>query len=196
MKERCCTRYFILLLPLILFLVPYAASAAGISCEITPAVSSWTPGESALFDGTVSTDGTVSADSITMRLSIRTDPVLPEPGTIIFSEVNGKKLSIRNQKEEYPVSLQEGGEIRFSGSWLLPENAHVSEVILVLTVLGPDGSVLGEAAASLSGEASASGSSGMTFPDLSAVIRMILIAAAVVWILAGIRIFIHHKRRN
>ena len=122
MKKRCCARCCFSLLFLLLFLIPCAACAAGVSCEITPGDGSWTPGESALFEGIVSSDGSFSADSITMKLSIRTDPVLSEPGTILFSEVNGKKLSIRNQKDEYTVSLQEGGEVRFSGSWLLPEN--------------------------------------------------------------------------
>ena len=195
MKERCCIRCCITLFFLLMILIPCAACATCISCGITSAADSWIPGESTPFDGVVSADGTVSYDSITMKLSIRTNPVSGESGTIIFSEVNGKKLSIRNQKDEYKVSLPEGNEIRFSGSWLLPENLHVSEVELVLTVLGPDGAVLGESAASVAGESSESGSSGMTFPDLTIPIRIMLIAAAVVWSLAAIRIFIHHRRR-
>ena len=155
MKERCCARCFILLLPLLLFLIS-CACAAGITCEINPAGSSWIPGESALFEGCISADGTVSSDSATMKLSIRTDPVLSDPGTIVFSEVNGKKLSIRNQKDEYTVSLQAGSEIRFSGSWLIPENIHVSDIALVLTVLGPDGSILDEVSAPVSGYVSGS----------------------------------------
>ena len=195
MKKRCCMRCCVALLSLIIIMIPYAACSAGISCGITPAADSWVPGESALFEGAVSADGTASYDSITMKLSIRTNPDSGEAGTIIFSEVNGKKLSIRNQKDEYTVSLPEGSEIRFTGSWLLPENLYVSEVELVLTVLGPDGTVLGESAASVAGESSESGPSGMTFPDLTVPIRLMIIAAAVVWILAAIRIFIHHKRR-
>ena len=193
MKERCCARCFILLLPLLLFLIS-CACAAGITCEISPAGSSWIPGESALFEGCISADGTVSSDSATMKLSIRTDPVLSDPGTIVFSEVNGKKLSIRNQKDEYTVSLQAGSEIRFSGSWLIPENIHVSDIALVLTVLGPDGSILDEVSAPVSGNVSGSGPSGTMFPDLAAPIRYVLLAAAAVWILAAVRILIHQKR--
>ena len=196
MKKRCCARCCISLLFLMLFLIPCASCAAGISCEIIPADSSWIPGESALFEGVVSADGALSADSITLKLSIRTDPVLSEPGTILFSEVNGKKLSIRNQKNEYTVSLQEGGEIRFSGSWLLPENVHLSAVEIVLTVLTPDGSIIAETSAAVAAETAVSGSSGITFPDLTVPIRIVAIAAAVVWILAAVRILIHHKRRN
>ena len=193
MKERCCARCFILLLPLLLFLIS-CACAAGITCEINPAGSSWIPGESALFEGCISADGTVSSDSATMKLSIRTDPVLSDPGTIVFSEVNGKKLSIRNQKDEYTVSLQAGSEIRFSGSWLIPENIHVSDIALVLTVLGPDGSILDEVSAPVSGNVSGSGPSGTMFPDLAAPIRYVLLAAEAVWILAAVRILIHQKR--
>lgn len=193
MKERCCARCFILLLPLLLFLIS-CACAAGITCEISPAGSSWIPGESALFEGCISADGTVSSDSATMKLSIRTDPVLSDPGTIVFSEVNGKKLSIRNQKDEYTVSLQAGSEIRFSGSWLIPENIHVSDIALVLTVLGPDGIILDEVSAPVSGNVSGSGPSGTMFPDLAAPIRYVLLAAAAVWILAAVRILIHQKR--
>ena len=193
MKERCCARCFILLLPLLLFLIS-CACAAGITCEINPAGSSWIPGESALFEGCISADVTVSSDSATMKLSIRTDPVLSDPGTIVFSEVNGKKLSIRNQKDEYTVSLQAGSEIRFSGSWLIPENIHVSDIALVLTVLGPDGSILDEVSAPVSGNVSGSGPSGTMFPDLAAPIRYVLLAAAAVWILAAVRILIHQKR--
>ena len=193
MKERCCARCFILLLPLLLFLIS-CACAAGITCEINPAGSSWIPGESALFEGCISADGTVSSDSATMKLSIRTDPVLSDPGTIVFSEVNGKKLSSRNQKDEYTVSLQAGSEIRFSGSWLIPENIHVSDIALVLTVLGPDGSILDEVSAPVSGNVSGSGPSGTMFPDLAAPIRYVLLAAAAVWILAAVRILIHQKR--
>ena len=196
MKKRCCARCCISLLFLMLFLIPCASCAAGISCEIIPADSSWIPGESALFEGVVSADGALSADSITLKLSIRTDPVLSEPGTILFSEVNGKKLSIRNQKDEYTVSLQEGGEIRFSGSWLLPENVHLSAVEIVLTVLDPDGSIIAETSAAVAAETAVSGSSGITFPDLTVPIRIVAIAAAAVWILAAVRILIHHKRRN
>ena len=193
MKERCCARCFILLLPLLLFLIS-CACAAGITCEISPAGSSWIPGESALFEGCISADGTVSSDSATMKLSIRTNPVLSDPGTIVFSEVNGKKLSIRNQKDEYTVSLQAGSEIRFSGSWLIPENIHVSDIALVLTVLGPDGSILDEVSAPVSGNVSGSGPSGTMFPDLAAPILYVLLAAAAVWILAAVRILIHQKR--
>ena len=196
MKKRCCARCCISLLFLMLFLIPCTSCAAGISCEIIPADSSWIPGESALFEGIVSADSAFSADSITLKLSIRTDPVLSEPGTILFSEVNGKKLSIRNQKDEYTVSLQEGGEIRFSGSWLLPENVHLSAVEIVLTVLDPDGSIIAETSAAVAAETAVSGSSGITFPDLTVPIRIVAIAAAVVWILAAVRILIHHKRRN
>ena len=196
MKKRCCARCCISLLFLMLFLIPCTSCAAGISCEIIPADSSWIPGESALFEGIVSADGALSADSITLKLSIRTDPVLSEPGTILFSEVNGKKLSIRNQKDEYTVSLQEGGEIRFSGSWLLPENVHLSAVEIVLTVLDPDGSIIAETSAAVAAETAVSGSSGITVPDLTVPIRIAAIAAAVVWILAAVRILIHHKRRN
>ena len=196
MKKRCCARCCISLLFLMLFLIPCASCAAGLSCEIIPADSTWIPGESALFEGAVSADGAFSADSITMKLSIRTEPVLSEPGTILFSEVNGKKLSIRNQKDEYTVSLQESGEIRFSGSWLLPENVHLSAVEIVLTVLDPDGSIIAETSASAAEEAAVSGPSGIKFPDLTVPIRIMAIAAAVVWILAAVRILIHHKRRN
>ena len=193
MKERCCARCFILLLPLLLFLIS-CACAAGITCEINPAGSSWIPGESTLFEGCISADGTVSSDSATMKLSIRTDPVLSDPGTIVFSEVNGKKLSIRNQKDEYPVSLQSGSEIRFSGSWLLPASIHVSDAALVLTILDPDGSILDEVSAPVSGTVSGSGPSGTMFPVLAAPIRYVLLAAAAVWILAAVRILIHQKR--
>ena len=195
MKERCCARCFILLLPLLLFLIS-CACAAGITCEINPAGSSWIPGESALFEGCVSADETVSYDNVMMKLSIRTDPVLSETGAIVFSEVNGKKLSIRNQKDEYPVSLQSGSEIRFSGSWLIPENIHVSDAALVLTILDPDGSILDEVSAPLSGSESVSRPSVMMFPDLAAPIRYVLIAAAAVWTLAAVRILIHQKRRK
>ncbi len=195
MKERCCSRCFILLLPL-LFLLISCACASGISCEIIPAGSSWIPGESALFEGCVSADETVSYDNVMMKLSIRTDPVLSETGAIVFSEVNGKKLSIRNQKDEYPVSLQSGSEIRFSGSWLIPENIHVSDAALVLTILDPDGSILDEVSAPLSGSESVSSPSVMMFPDLAAPIRYVLIAAAAVWTLAAVRILIHQKRRK
>ena len=195
MKKRCCARCCLSLLFLMLFLIPCASCAAGLSCEIIPADSTWIPGESALFEGIVSADGAISADSITMKLSIRTEPVLSEPGTILFSEVNGKKLSIRNQKDEYTVSFPEGGEIRFSGSWLLPENLYLSEVELILTVFGPDGSVLGESSASVAGNSSASGPDGIVFPDLTVPVRIMMIAAAVVWFLAAIRILIYHRRR-
>lgn len=195
MKERCCSRCFILLLPL-LFLLISCACASGISCEIIPAGSSWIPGESALFEGCVSADETVSYDNVMMKLSIRTDPVLSETGAIVFSEVNGKKLSIRNQKDEYPVSLQSGSEIRFSGSWLIPENIHVSDAALVLTILDPDGSILDEVSAPLTGSESVSSPSVMMFPDLAAPIRYVLIAAAAVWTLAAVRILIHQKRRK
>ena len=195
MKERCCTRCCIVLFSLMLLMIPCAARSAGISCGISSAAGSWIPGESAPFDGVVSSDGTVSADSITMKLSIRTNPAISESGTIIFSEVNGKKLSIRNQKDEYTASFPEGGEIRFSGSWLLPENLYLSEVELILTVFGPDGSVLGESSASVAGNSSASGPDGIVFPDLTVPVRIMMIAAAVVWFLAAIRILIYHRRR-
>lgn len=195
MKERCCTRCFILLLPLLFFLIS-CACASGISCEIVPAGTSWSPGESALFEGRVFPDGTVSSDNVTMKLSIRTNPVLSEPGTIVFSEVNGKRLSIRNQKDEYTVSLQGGSEIRFSGSWLVPENIHVSELALVLTILDPDGGILNEVSAPITGSSSVSGPSGKTFPDLASPIRYVLIAAAAVWGLAAFRITLHQKRRK
>ena len=162
MKERCCARCFILLLPLLLFLIS-CACAAGITCEINPAGSSWIPGESALFEGCISADGTVSSDSATMKLSIRTDPVLSDPGTIMTDRF--RYCSVRS-----------------------------NNIALVLTVLGPDGSILDEVSAPVSGNVSGSGPSGTMFPDLAAPIRYVLLAAAAVWILAAVRILIHQKR--
>ena len=169
-----------------------AFSSSAVSARLAVMEWSWTPGDVATFEGSVSG---YSGDALLLRLSVSCKPASDDFGKIVFSSVNEKKLTVRNQKEKYSVQDAGSGEVRFTGSWYLPDSKRFSQAVVSLKVYSPAGEPLAETALPVGKDRETGGGSVLTFPDLERWILYISGAGLFIWILAAARILINRKRR-
>lgn len=155
----------------------------------------WQPGGSATFEGNLICRNTSEDHPLVMRLRAETIPA--DPGMIkppVFTSVNDQKLTVRKQKEEYPVSSS-AQAIRFTGRWELPEDLRIDEAVIHLEIYNESGEMLSESALRMKNEQVSAGNTGYRFPNISQWIWIVFAAAALIWLLALIRIFRNRQRR-
>ena len=179
-------------------LTTYAMASGIISCEIVEKEWTWDPGGIAVFEGTVTYEGSAAENPLTLHLSLECSPAVTNAGEINFSSVNGVKLSKMKQKSDYVVREDGPEGFRFTGNWIIPDGLDtvLTSVRIILTVSDQDGNRLAETSFMTERAAEEdSVSANFRFPDLSRWIPAVLIAAAVIWIAAIARI-IYYKRRS
>ena len=192
-RERCCR----CLLLLVVCLCVWASSAAsGMSVLLSPLDWSWEAGEASTAQVSISPESW-GADG-TVRVTLSTDPELEDPGRLVFTSVNGKKMTIRNQKDTAALVPGEDGAFTGIVSWFVPENAHMSTVRIDLDVEDGEGRVLAHETLTMRSEANAAGGEAekSSIPDISRYIRYVLIVAAVIWALALFRILLNRKHEK
>lgn len=154
----------------------------------------WNPGDTAEFEGNIICDHVSENEPLTISLSVDVVPGGTEVSPPVFRYVNGQKQSNRHPKSEVTVTSSEQA-IRFSGGWELPANYRIDEATIHLKVYNRKEELLGESELRMNNDQLISGGSENRLPDTGRFIRYILIAAALIWVLALIRIYINRKRR-
>ena len=138
MRHHRC--FFIIIAILFLFSAA-AAENDGLSAEIYETEWSWEENATAVFEGTV-TGKEPLPEKILLRLEFTAAPENTDPGEVVFSSVNGKKLTLRKQKPEYVLETGGTDSISFTGSWKTPESVLFTKVEITLLVYTEDESVL------------------------------------------------------
>lgn len=129
-----------------LSLVPYSCSRAESPVRIilTEKEWSWIPGEVATFSGTITCDDHDQLSGASIQLEIIPEPKDDDPGRIVFTSINGKRIKIRKQSETYILDDSDlNDEILFEGSWFIPEGSAFFKAGLVASVAGKSGDLLG-----------------------------------------------------
>ena len=155
----------------------------------------WQAGGFAEFEGNMICENASEEHPLTMRLSVSIVPDgtegVKDP---LFTSVNGTKLTVRKQTGEYKITSSEQA-VRFTGRWELPEDFRIDEAAIHLRIYSDSGDLLAESDLRMSNDQVTSGDTGYRFPETGNIIRIIVIAAAAIWIFAIIRIIRNRKRR-
>ena len=84
----------------------------------------WEIGGTASFSGTFAYKGEDLSDAV-LTLTLETG-ASGDQGTVVFTEINGKKVKIRNRSDTLTAEIQgNGAENTFQGEWYLPEDEAI-----------------------------------------------------------------------
>ena len=178
---------------------------AAVSAESDPSIMSvniyktnwkWKAGEggAVTFEGNMICENVSEDHPVIMRLSVDVAKPETEAASPVFKIVNEKNQGNRHPPKEVTISSSEQA-IRFSGYWTLPEDTRIDEATIHLRVYNQEEELLTEAELLLKNDQMVVGKSGYRFPETGNLIKIIAGAAAVIWILAVIRIIRNRKRR-
>ena len=191
-------RLYCFLLTAIVFLCPvFSRAAENNDSGLSEMEWTWEENSIASFQGIVSLDNLPSG-KLLLKLSFTTDPKGTDPGEIVFHTVNGKKLTLRKQKAEYTIDHGDENILEFIGNWRTPEDVFFTRINIVFQICSEDGdAVYSEQKLTVSRSTAEmlekdDGKIRLK-TDLSAWTLRIGIGAAVIWILALLRIFINNK---
>ena len=125
---------------LILLLTALCVGCAGADAVLTAENWTWEPGGEIRFTGSATAEG--GAADATWRLVMETDPEA-EPGSLFFTEINGKTLKMRRRSDTVQADFNGGEENTFAALWYLPEQTEdLSAVTIRFSVTNADGKEL------------------------------------------------------
>ena len=174
------------------------AAAGGFSEEkavLKEAEWTWEPGGTATFSGSFSFEGEDVSDAM-LILELKTNQP-DQPGSVVFTEINGKTVKIRKRSDTMQANLQgHGAENTFLGDWYLPEEGvNLSEAVLGFRAEDGQGKLLASAELKVGGNGEEAG--GTPARILNHLHLAILILAAVtvlLWAAAILRNMLLRKR--
>lgn len=194
-------RCYIRVLILIAVLIMTTAASATEPCTIVLGETDWTwEGEQiAYFEGTVSSSESLP-EKVKLKLTLSAFPEGADPGKVVFSNVNGKKLTIKKQQSEYVLSAEGLDSFPFTGNWKTPENVPFTRVEITFQILDEkEENLLGEQKMTVTRDASEAVQKDdgkiRLKENFSGWTAWAGAAAVVIWILAGLRILINHRKR-
>ena len=160
----------------------------------------WEENSYASFEGTFAAEHALPG-KVRMELTMAAVPENSETGEIFFQTVNEKKLTLRKQKSEYTFSAEGVTDFGFTGSWKTPETVPFTQVEITCRIYNEDGSaLLAEQKMTVSRDASEivekDDGKFRIRENLSGWTIWAAIAAAVIWILAFIRMILNHPKTN
>ena len=193
---RMIKRFWMLILISVLILLSGGAGGelSVMSSSIYKTAWRWGPGDTAEFEGNIIFDHISEDQPLILSLSAEASPEEAAVTSPVFRVVNGKKQSNRHPKSEIQIYTSDPA-VRFSGGWELPENIRIDEAAIHLRVFNQNQELLCESELRMRNDQVVAGETGYHLPELSTFILYILISAAVVWLFAGVRIYLNRQRR-
>ena len=187
----CCTG--------LLILISIFAMAESGEPVITPVEWTWNPGKVATFEGRFTLPESCP-NSVVLHLAVKPEPSQNDPGRIVFTFVNQKRLTVKKQSDEYTLKTDGlTGEITFKGSWFIPDEIYYSAASVTFTLTGEDGTVIAEKTAEFNeneGPGQNGGQKILRLPfQTSKIILWTGISAAAIWLAAILRIIIKKIRK-
>ena len=173
---------------ILLCLVLCLCTTAGlgeVQLTLEPAEWTWEAGAVATFQGQLDSGGE-DLTGAALTLSIEVSPQQEDPGRVVFTSLNDKRLKVRKQSESHTLEEGETAQpLSFTGSWFLAEESYYNGANLRLTLTDADGKELARAEyASENGSATGEGGEGEPFRvpvDMNQVIRILAIVCGAVW---------------
>ena len=186
---------------LMLCLVLCLCTGAGlgeVQLTLEPAEWTWEAGAVATFQGRLDAGGE-DLTGATLTLAIEVDPQQEDPGRVVFTSLNDKRLKVRKQTETHTLEASDV-PLMYTGSWFLAEESYYNGATLRLTLTDPAGKELARTEyAAESGSAAGEGQEGQHFRvpvDMNQVIRVLLIACGAVWLAFACRIIWRKLQRK
>ena len=192
---------YCLLLVLVLLACPVFSMAEGdASVQLSEKEWTWEKSSIATFEGSASLDG-MPEGKLLLKLSFTTEPKGTDPGEVVFHTVNGKKLTLRKQKDEYAFDPKGQDTLEFIGNWKTPGDVFFTRVDIGFQICSEDGNtVLAAQKLTVSRSASeltdADDGKIRLKTDLSAWTVRIAVAAGVIWILAMVRLILNRTAKK
>ncbi len=174
------------------FLLFAGAARGEKSAAMAVTESAWEAGGSVVCSGSFTLEEAVS--EAVYRVELKTNA--PEnSGEAVFTEINGKSIRIRKRSASMTEEAL-SGENTFEITWFLPEQiTNLTRGDLLFTLESPEGTVLLSAEAGVGTESADSADPGvLLLARTNEIIRVLLIAAALIWALALGRIAIRRMR--
>ena len=199
--NRCCLKLISALFACMLIdcsFFGYSLAASDVQLNLTEDEWTWIPGEVATFQGTVSITP-AAQDEITIQVSISPEPKSDDPGKIVFTSINDRKIKIRKQSDRYMLKSDElkEGTIAFAGSWFIPEDSAYFKAELGLSVINGSGDSLGNVSLHLGANSSDGGNTLKRIPvDIGRVNFVIGISACMIWLFVLIRILMIRRKNR
>ena len=194
-RGRVKKHHLVLIAAILIFPCAAAENQPSVmSSGIYRTVWRWNPGETAEFEGNIICDHVDENHPLIISLSAEAVSDDTEVTSPVFRYVNGTKQSNRHPKSEITVT-ESNQSIRFTGGWKLPENVRIDEAVIHLKIYSQNEELLSESELRMKNDQVVAGATGYHFPELGKPVRYIIIAAAVIWILAVIRMIINRQRR-
>lgn len=176
-----------------------AGACADVSVDMHPDEWVWDAGGISTFSGTIRTDGADLSGTV-LKLSIESSA--EDPGTVQFTNLNGKKLTKRKRSDTAAVDIPGGNEdYTFEAEWILPSESDESimNAAFRLSVSDADGKELKSVAmrpgATGEEETAAPAAARQSLPHR--LVFFLSVSAAAVWILAIARhIFLNRNKKK
>ena len=170
---------------------------SGIKITIEEEEWSWEPGGVATFTGTLTADPEQAAGAI-LQVSINPEPKAEDPGRIVFTNVNGKKVKVRKQDAVYTLDTTEAeGEIPFSGSWFLPDDSAYFRAAVTVSLINAEGEILASSNMKCGVYDTEGESTLKRIPaDIGKINMILALSAGGIWCLAILRIAICRGRKQ
>ena len=163
-----------------------AGALGEIQVEIIPDEWAWEAGSVATFHGTVTSGENLAGADLSLTVETR----LEDSGEALFTAVNGKKLKIRKRASRVTEDLTAGVPLEFEAEWMIPEDTDsgLARAVVTLKVLDSEGKEKGAGTleqGSRSEDAAREAASPVRKAEKA--LRILLIAAGVVWAVAILR---------
>ena len=197
MKLRLC---LFCAVALIFLCAASAASAESLTVEMKEAGWTWEENNIASFEGTVASESGLP-EKIVMKLEFLAYPESKDSGEVVFSTVNGKKLTLRKQKSDYSLSTDGVKSIGFTAGWKTPESVLFTRIDITLKIYTDDSSaLLAEQKFTMSRDASElvmkDDGKIRLHTDFSEWTRWVAVSAAVIWAAALLRILLNYRKNR
>ena len=195
-----CPALFLVLVYIFCLFPCYATEYGDVTVSLQELEWTWEPLNIATFEGNVSFTGQ-APENVILKLSLSVLPDESDPGEVVFQTVNEKKLTLRKQKPVYLFSPEGNDSCHFIGSWKTPEEVFFTRIDISCRIYNEDESILLAESHLVFSRSSSDiakindGKIRLNY-DFSTWTLYTAAAAAVIWILALIRIRLNKKRKK
>ena len=188
---------FVLLLLLGVWIIPhcYADSMA----LVPDAAWSWAPGTYNTFSGEIDL-----SEFVGKEIKIRISSDIPDTGEKgsgghpVFSVINGQRITVLKQSDSYVVTPDTTSpNMSFIATIVLPEKNHLRRISFTIEVLDQNENQLRIETGEISSMGKTARDSAFYIPyDANRIALYAAVLAAVIWLLAIIRIHIQNKKHR
>ena len=158
----------------------------------------WTPGNLSQFEGTIRLPENCP-DPAKIKLTIVPTPATEDNGPIVFTHIEGKRLTVKKQSDEYTIHPTKlNGAVHFKGSWTIPEDGYYNSAVITVSLMNEAGEKLEEHSFTFANGQTGAAENGEGLINLRTdrIVLWLAIAAGVIWLAAAGRILLNWRQKR